>query len=480
MQLQWTPTVMHDLHEAQTYLYSSTGTGPYNDALDPIVISEWWQLAQHDVLEMTKRGVPGVFTYGFYDGWVPNYMFFIAHSHNAIGRFYEVQSYGPDNYVARASATASSKEWFRPNPPLPEIKWGPRNNTNIQQSALLFSLNHVARNREAFLENYWLKNKRAVDEGQDRAALRLAHSGRAAAQGRHRRRRQRAAAPGPRDPPGRQRVHRRRHQGRGRRLHRPRRSALPDAGRDVLLDPELSAAEPAALRRHRLDVPVHARHHHRRGQGRGGAHPGDGQGHRAGEGAGGIEGTGRTLVVEHTADNALVTFRFKNPGVAMAAAEEDFELAGRKFRAGAIIVPNADRAALEPMLKDLGLSAWAVDTAPSVRTPRSRPPAHRLRAQLDPHAGRGLGAGGARHLRSALHLLRRPEAEGRTGPAEQVRRDRLPARRRHGHRAGQRHGDDRQRAVAVPARPTRRRTSASSIRATTSAAAWASRGSPTW
>ena len=36
-QLQWHPTVMHDLHEAQTYLYSSTGTGPYNDALDPIV-----------------------------------------------------------------------------------------------------------------------------------------------------------------------------------------------------------------------------------------------------------------------------------------------------------------------------------------------------------------------------------------------------------------------------------------------------------
>ena len=167
MQLQWTPTVMHDLHEAQTYLYSSTGTGPYNDALDPIVISEWWQLAQHDVLEMTKRGVPGVFTYGFYDGWVPNYMFFIAHSHNAIGRFYEVQSYGPDNYVARAGATAASKEWFRPNPPLPEIKWGPRNNTNIQQSALLFSLNHVARNRETFLENYWLKNKRAVDKGKN-------------------------------------------------------------------------------------------------------------------------------------------------------------------------------------------------------------------------------------------------------------------------------------------------------------------------
>src|SRR4029453_9760589 len=33
--------------------------------------------------------------------------------------------------------------------------------------------------------------------------------------------------------------------------------------------------------------------------------------------AGGIEGTGSTLVVEHTADNNLITFRFKNAGVRM-------------------------------------------------------------------------------------------------------------------------------------------------------------------
>ena len=43
---------------------------------------------------------------------------------------------------------------------------------------------------------------------------------------------------------------------------------------------------------------------------------------------GGIEGTGSVLVVEHTADNNLVTFRFKNADVKMQAAEDDFE-AGR-------------------------------------------------------------------------------------------------------------------------------------------------------
>src|SRR6476661_4219507 len=155
MQNEWTPTIMHDLHEAQTYLYASTGTGPYNEALDPITVDEWWNLANNDVMEMTKRGVPGVWTYGFYDGWVPNYMFFIAHSHNAVGRFYEVQSYGPDtNANLRLPATTTSKEWFRPNPPLPTIKWGPRNNVNIQESALLFSLSHVAKNRETYVENY--------------------------------------------------------------------------------------------------------------------------------------------------------------------------------------------------------------------------------------------------------------------------------------------------------------------------------------
>ena len=132
---------------------------------------------------------------------------------------------------------------------------------------------------------------------------------------------------------------------------------------------------------------------------------------------GGIEGTGSVLVVDHTADNNLVTFRFKNKDVKMLAAEDDFELGGHKFRAGAIVVPNADRAKLEPMLKDLGLSAWAVASAPSVKTHDLDVPAHRLHPQLDAHAGRRLVARGARHLRRAVHLLRRSEA-ARGQPAD--------------------------------------------------------------
>ncbi len=96
---EWKPTVLHDLHEAAQLLYVSTGTGPYNEQLDPLTINEWWMFAQNDVMEMTKRGVPGVWTYGFYDGWTPNYMFFVAHGHNATGRFYEVNSFNPGTAV---------------------------------------------------------------------------------------------------------------------------------------------------------------------------------------------------------------------------------------------------------------------------------------------------------------------------------------------------------------------------------------------
>ena len=63
-----------------------------------------------------------------------------------------LQSYGPDvNNNLRLQPTQTSREWFRPNPPLPSIKWGPRNNTNIQESALLLAMNKVAKEKELYL-----------------------------------------------------------------------------------------------------------------------------------------------------------------------------------------------------------------------------------------------------------------------------------------------------------------------------------------
>jgi hypothetical protein len=75
-------------------MYISTGTGPYNDEFDPITISEWHTLAYQEITELTRRGLAGVWTHGFYDGWAPNYMMAITQFHNSTGRFYETYTSG--------------------------------------------------------------------------------------------------------------------------------------------------------------------------------------------------------------------------------------------------------------------------------------------------------------------------------------------------------------------------------------------------
>ena len=163
----WHPTVLHDLHESVPFLYTSTGTGPYNRELDPIVITEWHELAFQEITELTKRGLPGVWTHDFYDGWTPNYMFWVANGHNSIGRFYETYtSRGADCHTVQLPASRTSVEWFRPNPPINGVRWCIRNNINYQQSALLVALNYMARNGHRYLDQFYRKGVRAVERGR--------------------------------------------------------------------------------------------------------------------------------------------------------------------------------------------------------------------------------------------------------------------------------------------------------------------------
>jgi hypothetical protein len=161
--LYWHPQVLHDLHESVPYLYVSTGTGPYNAWLDPIVINEWQKLAYNDVQGMTERGVPGVWTHGFYDGWAANYMFYVANGHNSIGRFYETYGNGtPETKDAELPAASTSRTWFRPNPPLTKVKWSLRNNTNLQESGVLLALGYTADHGQELLKDFYEKSKRSV------------------------------------------------------------------------------------------------------------------------------------------------------------------------------------------------------------------------------------------------------------------------------------------------------------------------------
>ena len=165
--LHWRPTITHDLHESVPFLYISTGTGPYNDEFDPITISEWNTLAHQEITELTRRGLAGVWTHGFYDGWAPNYMMSITQFHNSTGRFYETYtSNGADCQTVNLGAAQTGRVWYRPNPPVNGVRWCIRSNINYQQSGVLVGLKYVGDHRTTFLENNVAKAERMIARGK--------------------------------------------------------------------------------------------------------------------------------------------------------------------------------------------------------------------------------------------------------------------------------------------------------------------------
>lgn len=169
----WHPTVMHDLHESIPLLYVSTGTGPYNNTIDPITSTEWNTLANWDVQKLTEQGLPGVFTWAFYDGWWPGYAIWVAINHNGIGRFYETfGNAGADTYLRDlrgqnfAGDSVTSAQWYRPRPATQKVYWSLRDNTNYMEAGVLASLEYVARNGSDLLVNFWRKSKNSIERGR--------------------------------------------------------------------------------------------------------------------------------------------------------------------------------------------------------------------------------------------------------------------------------------------------------------------------
>src|SRR3989449_10594127 len=162
----WKAQVLHDLHESVPYLYDNTiGDGPYNAWVDPILTDEWQMIGWKNVSEMTKFGMPGVFTHGTFDPWSPGYLMFIAATHNGISRLYETfGNAGADPLTRTLSPDEYSRTWYKQNPPLPRAKWSQRNNNNYEQTALLISLDYFNKNSKLFLKNFYLKAKRSIEK----------------------------------------------------------------------------------------------------------------------------------------------------------------------------------------------------------------------------------------------------------------------------------------------------------------------------
>lgn len=171
---EWHPTVMLDLHESVPLLYISTGTGPYNANVDPITVSEWQTIANHEMTTFSAQGMPGVFHWAFYDGWWPGYGIWVANNHNSIGRFFETfGNAGADTYLRDISKSryagdlATSREWYRPDPASGKMWWSARNNINYMQTGVLASLTYAANNSEMLLKNFYQKSVNNINTGKN-------------------------------------------------------------------------------------------------------------------------------------------------------------------------------------------------------------------------------------------------------------------------------------------------------------------------
>ncbi len=170
------PTVVHDLHESLPLLYIMTGHGPYSDAIDPVTVAEWSQMALHEVGGLQAAGLPGVWSWGFWDGWWPGYLFSFANNHNAIGRFYETfGNISAETFrrtmkdVKFVGKEVTSRQWYRTWPPDKVLRWSLRNNTNYMEAGVLLALDYAALHGGELLRGFWIKSNRSLEKGRTEA-----------------------------------------------------------------------------------------------------------------------------------------------------------------------------------------------------------------------------------------------------------------------------------------------------------------------
>ena len=204
------PPIMHDLHEAQALMYTYSGAAPQNPNLDAILFAELPWFSNFELAQMTKWGMPGVYTHAFMDGWSPGYLGSVAYNHNGMMRMYETQSgreagaggaagrgagggrgrgdvaeaagrggaggQGGDAAAGRGRASeppsgrggGQPREWYR-GLPIPQgavANFSRRNNTNYMETGVLSALQLTASFPNLIVENFYQKTKNSIESGR--------------------------------------------------------------------------------------------------------------------------------------------------------------------------------------------------------------------------------------------------------------------------------------------------------------------------
>jgi hypothetical protein len=392
--MAWKAQVLHDLHESVPYLYDNTaGDGPFNAWVDPILTNEWEILGWRNVQDMTKFGMPGVFTHGQFDTWSPGYLMFIGAMHNGISRLYETfGNGGADTEERTLEPDEYSRTWWRQNPPLPKVMWSQRDNNNYEETGLLTSLHFFSVSRRTFLHNFYLKAKRSVQkpslEGPAAYVLPV-NDPRPKLQAELLRVLQLQGVEISRAPaafsvtmPAPKKA-----QGKGEKTgdqeaKETHTVSFPADSYIIRMDQPYSRIADALLD-HQYWSPSDPQ-----------KTPYDDTGWTFGElfnvkvdrvtdqkvlsvpmervtdiqPPSEVRGSGTIYAIDDTAETSLATLRYRLRDASIEAVEEPFDAEGHKFHRGSFLVRNVDHAALEHALNGLALDAYALDAAPSVKT----------------------------------------------------------------------------------------------------------------
>lgn len=165
--LEWVPPIWHDLHEAQTLLYTYSAQPPHNANWDPLLYNDLMFFANYEVSRMTGYGMPGVWHFGFMDAWSPGYLAIAAQNHNGMLRMYEIFNQGGANTKkARFQGPVTQRQWYRPNPvPAGEVDWSIRNSINYSETGVLTALELTSKVPAMVVENYLKKARNAIQAG---------------------------------------------------------------------------------------------------------------------------------------------------------------------------------------------------------------------------------------------------------------------------------------------------------------------------
>ncbi len=399
------PPIVHDLHESLALMYTYSGGAPQNPNLDPILFAELPFFSNFELAQMTKWGMPGVYTHAFMDGWSPGYLGSISYNHNGMMRMYETQSgreggpggrgagepggqrgggpggrglpaVAPGAEAGRGAGPAvptgrggsQPREWYRglPIPPGAANNFSRRNNTNYMQTGVLSALQLTSMFPNLVVENFYRKTANSLTAGRtepphgyvipvQRDMTRVATLVNIL-------RAQRIEVGQATNaikvsdgtfPAGSYVVKRDQPYGRLAK-NLLERQVYPDANlrtyddsgwtMGLALNTEVQEIKDKAI----LEVPVTPV--------------------KEAAAKGTIAGSGTAaLAIAHFGSNNMVALRYKLRGVPMKIADKSFTANGTEFPAGSFIVrPPADFAAVRAAVEQLGLTAAALSEAPAV------------------------------------------------------------------------------------------------------------------